>query len=47
MTTASIEEQAQAFRDTFQKLRSELGKVIVGQQQIIENVLTAFFADGH
>ena len=47
MTTASIEQQAQAFRDTFQKLRSELGKVIVGQQEIIENVLTAFFADGH
>src|ERR1700758_88973 len=47
MTTASIEKQAQAFRDTFQKLRSELVKVIVGQQRIIENVLTAFFADGH
>src|SRR5215469_16991893 len=47
MTTASIEKEAQAFRDTFQKLRSELGKVIVGQQLIIENVLTAFFADGH
>ena len=47
MTNASIEDQAQTFRHTFQKLRSELGKVIVGQEEIIENVLVAFFAAGH
>jgi len=43
----AIEDQAQTFRHTFQKLRSELSKVIVGQEEIIENVLVAFFAAGH
>jgi MoxR-like ATPase len=47
MTAAAIEDQAQTFRHTFQKLRSELSKVIVGQEEIIENVLVAFFAAGH
>jgi len=47
MTVLSIEDQAQTFRRTFQKLRSELSKVIVGQEEIIENVLAAFFAAGH
>src|SRR5437762_1985155 len=41
MINASIEDQAQTFRHTFQKLRSELSKVIVGQEEIIENVLVA------
>lgn len=35
------------FADTFHRLRAELGRVIVGQTDILEQILTAFFAGGH
>ena len=35
------------FRDTFLALRDEIGRVIVGQREIIEQVLICFFARGH
>ena len=30
-----------------EKLLGEIGKVIVGQQDVVENVITSFFAGGH
>ncbi len=39
--------QAQEFRDSCAKLLDELGNVIVGQEQVIEEVLIAMFARGH
>ncbi len=35
------------FNDTFGAVRREIGKVIVGHEQVIESILTAFFAGGH
>ena len=29
------------------RLKEEIGKVIIGQERIIDNVLTALFANGH
>jgi MoxR-like ATPase len=43
----STEEQIQSFCDTFQRLRAEIGKVIVGHDQIVESTLIAVFAGGH
>jgi MoxR-like ATPase len=43
----NIEERIQTFRETHGRLRAELGKVIVGQQEIVDNTLTALFAGGH
>ncbi|MEA3188381.1 MAG: MoxR-like ATPase [Chthoniobacter sp.] len=40
-------EEAEHFRDTFQRLTDEIGKVIVGQEDAIEGVLVALFAGGH
>jgi MoxR-like ATPase len=40
---AAVEQLAQAFRTMAQ----ELGKVIVGQQDVVEQVLTAMFCQGH
>ncbi|HZN69740.1 MAG TPA: MoxR family ATPase [Tepidisphaeraceae bacterium] len=40
---AAVEELATAF----QTMRQELGKVIVGQEQVVEQVLTAMFCQGH
>ena len=44
---ADVEAQAKQFRANFEKVRAEIGKVIVGQQEIVEGVLVAIFAGGH
>jgi MoxR-like ATPase len=43
----STEEQIQTFRQAHAALRAELGKVIVGQEAVIEGTLQALFAGGH
>jgi len=43
----NIEERARQFKEAFARLRAEIGKVIVGQQEIVENTLVCFFARGH
>src|SRR5437764_13870459 len=40
-------ETARLLADSYQRLQAELGKVIVGQQRVIEELLTAIFARGH
>jgi MoxR-like ATPase len=37
----------QEFRETLQKLKAEIGKVIVGQDQMIELLIAGILADGH
>ena len=44
MTT---EQQIQIFREAYGRLRLEIGKVIVGHEEIVESTLTALFAGGH
>ncbi len=41
------EQAVEEFRETFSKLRSEIQKFIVGQQEIIEDVLIAIVCGGH
>ncbi len=43
----STEAQIHAFRETYAALRAEIGKVIVGQDEIVDGTLTAVFAGGH
>ena len=45
--TPDIEPRVQQFKATFQRIHAEMGKMIVGQQEILDGVLTAFFAGGH
>src|SRR5215470_6355241 len=47
--TASMntEEQIQSFRQTYAAIRAEIGKVIVGHDEIVEGTLIALFAGGH
>ncbi len=40
-------EKIQSFRDAFNKLRAEIGKVIVGHQEIVDGTLTSLFSGGH
>ena len=47
MTTADSQQQVDEFRARFARIRDELGRMIVGQREIIDSVLVAFFAAGH
>ena len=40
-------EQIEKFREVYNGLREEIGKVIVGQQEIVDGTLNALFANGH
>ena len=44
---AEIEAQAAAFRDCFDHLRTEIGKVFVGQRALVDQLLLCFFCQGH
>ena len=41
------EENIARFRESYDALRSEIGKVIVGQEAIVDGTLNALFANGH
>ena len=43
----STEAKIAAFRQTWDALRAEIGKVIVGNDNIVEGTLIAIFAGGH
>src|SRR5438105_1160946 len=43
----STETQIQSFRENYEALRAEIGKVIVGHDAIVEGTLIALFAGGH
>ena len=42
-----LKAQLDQFRADFEKLRDEVGKVIVGHEQIVDGTLTALIAGGH
>ena len=42
-----VKQQCRQFRNIFHGLREEVGKVIVGHSEIVEDVLTCLFCDGH
>jgi MoxR-like ATPase len=43
----SIEQQLKRFRNDFDAMRRELGKMVVGQEEVIDGVLTTLVAGGH
>ncbi|MBN2138790.1 MAG: MoxR family ATPase [Sedimentisphaerales bacterium] len=43
----NVEQQCRDFRKKFDALRKEIGKVIVGHEEIVENVLICLFCGGH
>src|SRR5947209_5868815 len=44
---ASMEVRADEFRSAYQRVKSEIGKVIVGHDEIVHGVLTCLFIGGH
>jgi MoxR-like ATPase len=47
VTPAVAEAAVREFQDVFGTVRREIAKVVVGHEQAIEIILTAFFAGGH
>ncbi len=45
--TEDLKQRLKEFCNDFQKLRDEVGRVIVGQSEIVEGVLAALIAGGH
>jgi MoxR-like ATPase len=45
--SAEIIERAKQFRERYAKVRDEIGKVIVGQPDVVQGVLTCLFVGGH
>ncbi len=45
--TTALQAEAQTFREDFQRLRESVGRVIVGQERVVEGVLTAIIAGGN
>ena len=46
-STASMQQRANDFRQAYNRLKKEIGKVIVGHNDIVDGVLTCLFVGGH
>ena len=44
---ADARRRCEAFREVFLALRNEIGRVLVGQNEVVDLTLAALFADGH
>ncbi len=47
MSTATMEARADEFRTAYSRVKAEIGKVIVGHDEIVHGVLTCLFVGGH
>jgi MoxR-like ATPase len=45
--TENIQQQTDEFRERYEKLRQEIGRVIVGHDDIVHGILTCLFVGGH
>lgn len=43
----NVQEQTRLYREAHLRLKAEIGKVIVGHEEIVEGALTALFSGGH
>ncbi len=47
MNDTTIQERADQFRERYRRVQEEIGKVIVGHEEIVHGVLTCLFVGGH
>ena len=47
MSAAPLAQRAEQFRQDFARLELEIGKIIVGQPEIVRGVLACVFVGGH
>src|SRR5688572_28853378 len=46
-TVATMQQQAEEFRKRYTAVRDQIGRVIVGHDEIVHGVLTCLFVGGH
>lgn len=46
-TYSSEKEAVDALGESYQKIRSEIGKIIIGQDDVVKSVLISIFSNGH
>ena len=46
-TYSSEKEAVDALGESYQKIRAEIGKVIIGQDDVVKSVLISIFSNGH
>src|ERR1700742_598245 len=46
-TAGTMEAQADEFRAAYDRVKAEIGKVIVGHSNIVHGILTCLFVGGH
>src|SRR6188474_3160493 len=46
-TAATMQQQAEEFRSRYNAVREQIGRVIVGHDEIVHGVLTCLFVGGH
>jgi MoxR-like ATPase len=46
-TIAGLEARAAAFRECFEHLKTEIGRVFVGHRALVDHLLVCFFCQGH
>src|SRR5688500_6240062 len=46
-TAATMQQQAEEFRARYTAVREQIGRVIVGHDEIVHGVLTCLFVGGH
>jgi MoxR-like ATPase len=46
-TPEQIEQAARAFRDDYARVRDQIGRAVVGHEDIVDGVLTCLFTGGH
>ncbi len=47
MSTTPAAHAVSQFQETFQRIQKEVAKAVVGHEEMIQNILIAFFAGGH
>ena len=45
--TSPIEKELAEFRESYERVREEIAKVVVGQTEVVQNTLVALFSGGH
>src|SRR5262245_55374597 len=46
-SASSMQQRANEFRQAYSRVQQEIGKVIVGHQEVVDGVLTCLFVGGH
>jgi MoxR-like ATPase len=47
MTEIDLQAEAESFKETFARLKAEVGRQIVGQSRLVDGVLIALFCGGN